>query len=249
MKLWWLAFAGALGLVGRAGAISPDLAVRAGRRRLGQQHARSPGRSTSSATIGGSASPRAACSCRRPSCWSTRSGARRSTASPRRCRWSPRPRPPCTRSFISDGPWFFYWNLPYPNTFLPCGRRFRSPLYWDAVDIISFLGIAHRILVRRHDPRSRHPSRPRDPAHPPGRPIPVGELHRPLARPALRHHRARLARLGAALAALVAGLPHRRAARRDPGGVSADRRRRDVRRLGGARLARHAAAGGLRARR
>jgi Ni/Fe-hydrogenase subunit HybB-like protein len=35
-------------------------------------------------------------------------------------------------------PWFFYWNLPYPNTFL-LWPQFRSPLYWDAVDIISFL--------------------------------------------------------------------------------------------------------------
>ncbi len=37
-------------------------------------------------------------------------------------------------------PWFFYWNLPYPNTFL-LWPQFRSPLFWDAVDIISFLGI------------------------------------------------------------------------------------------------------------
>ena len=37
-------------------------------------------------------------------------------------------------------PWVFYWNLPYPNTFL-LWPQFRSPLYWDAVDIISFLGI------------------------------------------------------------------------------------------------------------
>ncbi len=38
-------------------------------------------------------------------------------------------------------PWFFYWNLPYPNTFL-LWPQLRSPLYWDAVDIISFLGIS-----------------------------------------------------------------------------------------------------------
>ncbi|MGI4956160.1 MAG: NrfD/PsrC family molybdoenzyme membrane anchor subunit, partial [Janthinobacterium lividum] len=31
-------------------------------------------------------------------------------------------------------PWFFYWNLPYPNTLL-LWPQFRSPLYWDAVDI------------------------------------------------------------------------------------------------------------------
>ncbi len=35
-------------------------------------------------------------------------------------------------------PWFFYWNLPYPNTFL-LWPQFRSPLFWDAVDIISYL--------------------------------------------------------------------------------------------------------------
>ena len=38
-------------------------------------------------------------------------------------------------------PWFFYWNLPYPNT-LVLWPQFRSPLFWDAVDIISFLGTA-----------------------------------------------------------------------------------------------------------
>lgn len=38
-------------------------------------------------------------------------------------------------------PWFFYWNLPYPNTFA-LWPQFRSPLFWDAVDIISFLGVA-----------------------------------------------------------------------------------------------------------
>jgi len=35
-------------------------------------------------------------------------------------------------------PWFFYWNLPYPNT-LALWPQFRSPLVWDAVDIVSFL--------------------------------------------------------------------------------------------------------------
>jgi len=38
-------------------------------------------------------------------------------------------------------PWFFYWNLPYPNTFT-LWPQFRSPLYWDAVDIISFLVVS-----------------------------------------------------------------------------------------------------------
>ena len=38
-------------------------------------------------------------------------------------------------------PWFFYWNLPYPTSLL-LWPQFRSPLYWDAVDIISFLGIS-----------------------------------------------------------------------------------------------------------
>ena len=38
-------------------------------------------------------------------------------------------------------PWFFYWNLPYPTT-LALWPQFRSPLYWDAVDLISYLLIA-----------------------------------------------------------------------------------------------------------
>lgn len=38
-------------------------------------------------------------------------------------------------------PWFFFWNLPYPNT-LDLWPQFRSPLFWDAVDIISFLGVS-----------------------------------------------------------------------------------------------------------
>ena len=38
-------------------------------------------------------------------------------------------------------PWLFFWNLPYPNTLL-LWPQFRSPLYWDAVDIISYLGVA-----------------------------------------------------------------------------------------------------------
>ena len=38
-------------------------------------------------------------------------------------------------------PWFFYWNLPYPNT-LALWPQFRSPLYWDAVDILSYLTVS-----------------------------------------------------------------------------------------------------------
>ncbi len=38
-------------------------------------------------------------------------------------------------------PWFFYWNLPYPNSFA-LWPQFRSPLFWDAFDILSFLGLA-----------------------------------------------------------------------------------------------------------
>ena len=37
-------------------------------------------------------------------------------------------------------PWFFYWNLPYPNTF-QLWPQVRSPLFWDAIDIVSYLGI------------------------------------------------------------------------------------------------------------
>ncbi|WP_048861688.1 NrfD/PsrC family molybdoenzyme membrane anchor subunit, partial [Acidisphaera rubrifaciens] len=38
-------------------------------------------------------------------------------------------------------PWFFYWNLPYFNTFL-LWPQVRSPLFWDAIDIVSYLGVA-----------------------------------------------------------------------------------------------------------
>jgi Ni/Fe-hydrogenase subunit HybB-like protein len=38
-------------------------------------------------------------------------------------------------------PWFFFWNLPYPNTF-GLWPQVRSPLFWDAIDILAFLGIA-----------------------------------------------------------------------------------------------------------
>jgi Ni/Fe-hydrogenase subunit HybB-like protein len=38
-------------------------------------------------------------------------------------------------------PWFFYWTLPYPNS-LDLWPQFRSPLIWDAFDIISFLIVA-----------------------------------------------------------------------------------------------------------
>ncbi|MDP4024710.1 DUF3341 domain-containing protein [Methylobacterium sp. NEAU 140] len=38
-------------------------------------------------------------------------------------------------------PWFFFWNLPYPNTY-DLWPQFRSPLLWDAIDIVSFLVIA-----------------------------------------------------------------------------------------------------------
>lgn len=38
-------------------------------------------------------------------------------------------------------PWFFFWNLPYPNTF-GLWPQVRSPLFWDAIDILAFLGIS-----------------------------------------------------------------------------------------------------------
>ena len=38
-------------------------------------------------------------------------------------------------------PWFFFWNLPYPNTY-NLWPQFRSPLLWDAIDIVSFLVLA-----------------------------------------------------------------------------------------------------------
>jgi Ni/Fe-hydrogenase subunit HybB-like protein len=38
-------------------------------------------------------------------------------------------------------PWLFYWNLPYPNTLL-LWPQFRSPLVWDAFDILGFLVVS-----------------------------------------------------------------------------------------------------------
>ena len=38
-------------------------------------------------------------------------------------------------------PWFFYWNLPYPNT-LALWPQVRSPLFWDAVDILAYLTVS-----------------------------------------------------------------------------------------------------------
>lgn len=38
-------------------------------------------------------------------------------------------------------PWFFYWNLPYPNSF-DLWPQFRSPLFWDAMDILAFLTVS-----------------------------------------------------------------------------------------------------------
>ena len=37
--------------------------------------------------------------------------------------------------------WFFYWTLPYPND-LGLWPQFRSPLVWDAFDIISFIVVS-----------------------------------------------------------------------------------------------------------
>lgn len=36
--------------------------------------------------------------------------------------------------------WFFYWTIPYPNQ-LDLWPQFRSPLVWDAMAIISYLGV------------------------------------------------------------------------------------------------------------
>ncbi len=38
-------------------------------------------------------------------------------------------------------PWFFFWNLPYPNT-LVLWPQFRSPLVWDEMDILGFLAVS-----------------------------------------------------------------------------------------------------------
>jgi len=38
-------------------------------------------------------------------------------------------------------PWYFYWNLPYPNTML-LWPQFRSPLVWDATALIVYLSLS-----------------------------------------------------------------------------------------------------------
>ena len=38
-------------------------------------------------------------------------------------------------------PWFFFWNLPYPNT-LVLWPQFRSPLVWDEMDILGYLAVS-----------------------------------------------------------------------------------------------------------
>jgi Ni/Fe-hydrogenase subunit HybB-like protein len=45
-------------------------------------------------------------------------------------------------------PWFFFWNLPYPNTY-DLWPQFRSPLLWDAIDIVSFLVICVSLATLR----------------------------------------------------------------------------------------------------
>jgi Ni/Fe-hydrogenase subunit HybB-like protein len=38
-------------------------------------------------------------------------------------------------------PWYFYWNLPYPNTML-LWPQFRSPLVWDAMALVVYLTLS-----------------------------------------------------------------------------------------------------------
>ncbi len=38
-------------------------------------------------------------------------------------------------------PWFFFWNLPYPDT-LGLWPQFRSPLVWDEMDILGYLAVS-----------------------------------------------------------------------------------------------------------
>ncbi len=98
-------------------------------------------------------------------------------------------------------PWVAYWMAPLPNQ-MGVWPRLPEPA---AVGLLRGLDLRHRVgalLVRRADPRPRHPARPRQDPGPPLR---------------LRLLRARLARLGAQLAALRDGVPdprrHRDAAR------------------------------------
>ncbi len=196
----------------------------------------SPGRSTSSATIGGWASPAAGCSPRRCCCCSEtewRGALNRITETVSllaACAGAVYP-------IIHLGrPWFFYWNLPYPNTLatvaavpqpavLGCGGHHQ--LSRDRAQLLVHRPAAGSGLAARPGVRARA----------------GGGRARDAARADLRRARARLARLGVALAALDPGLPHHRAAGRAGGGGAAERGGRDVRGHAGAGLARHAAAG------
>ena len=84
-------------------------------------------------------------------------------------------------------PWLAaYWLVPYPNT-MGIWPQFRSPLIWDIFAVSTYLTVSLHVLVRRARARSGDAPRSRqEPAHP----------------PALRHARARVARIGPALGAL-----------------------------------------------
>ena len=89
-------------------------------------------------------------------------------------------------------PWLAaYWLLPYPNT-MGIWPQFRSPLIWDVFAVSTYLTVSLLFWYVGPGARPRDAARSREePAHP----------------PPLRHARARLARLGAALGALRGGLP------------------------------------------
>ena len=153
----------------------------------------------------------------------------------------------CIRSSTWGGRGSSTGNLPYPNTFL-LWPQMRSPLFWDAIDIVSFLGVAFLFWFTGLIPdlasmRDRSIERMARDADKPGA----------LTR-RLRAQLYGIPALGWRGSVIhwrrwEAILPRHRRVRADRGAVAADRGGGDVRRQRGARLARPHAAGGLHRRR
>ncbi|WP_244625527.1 NrfD/PsrC family molybdoenzyme membrane anchor subunit [Methylobacterium mesophilicum] len=142
-------------------------------------------------------------------------------------------------------PWFFFWNLPYPNTY-DLWPQFRSPLLWDAIDIVSFLVICVSLwfigllpdLATLRDRAFAEAMRQAD--------IKAPTRKLALLRAQVYGILASGWRGSAAHWQIwVPGLPDCGAARRAAGGLGPDRRLGDAGGLADARLAQHAAAGEL----
>jgi len=88
-------------------------------------------------------------------------------------------------------PWLFWWLIPYPST-MQIWPNFKSALPWDVFAISTYATVSFLFWYLGLGPRPRDAPRRREGPHPPDR---------------VRDHVVRLARLGAALAALPDRLP------------------------------------------